>query len=162
MFCCLVRLSTGVLSWGLYNGYSVCSGLFWGERWWSVGAMAADGVCPGLGCILQSCVEDDFLFIMDKSFGFSLRQMGVAPFSFLLLQADLLFRFQSVLASTLWCQALGRVATNVMSQPGECQQPKHTQHAPSMKAECGYPNGWIIFKRLHTQKSDPKWWAPEI
>ena len=38
-----------------WDGYSVCSGLFWGERWWSVGAMAADGVRPGLGCILQSC-----------------------------------------------------------------------------------------------------------
>ena len=38
-----------------WDGYSVCSGLFWGERWWSVGVMAADGVRPGLGCILQSC-----------------------------------------------------------------------------------------------------------
>ena len=25
------------------------------ERWWSVGVVAADGVHPGLGCILQSC-----------------------------------------------------------------------------------------------------------
>ena len=38
-----------------WDGYSVCSGLFWGERWWSVGVVAADGVHPGLGCILQSC-----------------------------------------------------------------------------------------------------------
>ena len=60
MFCCLVRLSTGGIelrslrqcSW---DGYSVCSGLFWGKRWWSVGVVAADGVCPCLGCILQSC-----------------------------------------------------------------------------------------------------------
>ena len=37
-----------------WDGYSVCSNLFWGERWWSVGVMAADGVRPGLGCILQS------------------------------------------------------------------------------------------------------------
>ena len=37
------------------DGYSVYSGLFWGERWWSVGVVAADGVRPGLGCILQSC-----------------------------------------------------------------------------------------------------------
>ena len=37
------------------DGYSVCSGLFWGERWWSVGVVATDGVRPGFGCILQSC-----------------------------------------------------------------------------------------------------------
>ena len=37
------------------DGYSVCSGLFWGKRWWSVGVVAADGVRPGLGCILQYC-----------------------------------------------------------------------------------------------------------
>ena len=36
-----------------WDGYSVCSGLFWGERWWSVGVVGADGVRPGLGCILQ-------------------------------------------------------------------------------------------------------------
>ena len=36
------------------DGCSVCSGLFWGERSWSVGVVATDGVCPGLGCILQS------------------------------------------------------------------------------------------------------------
>ena len=40
-----------------WDGYSVCSGLFWGERWWSIGVVAADGVCPGLGCILQFCSE---------------------------------------------------------------------------------------------------------
>ena len=38
-----------------WDGYSVCSSLSWGERWWSVGVMAADGVCPGLGCILKFC-----------------------------------------------------------------------------------------------------------
>ena len=38
-----------------WDGYSVCSGLFWGERWCSVGVVAAYGVRPGLGCILQSC-----------------------------------------------------------------------------------------------------------
>ena len=38
---------------------------------------------------------------------------------------------------------------------GECQQQKHTQHAPSTKTECDYHNGWII-KRSHTQKSHPK------
>ena len=30
-----------------------------------------------------------------------------------------------------------------MSQMGECQQQKQTQHAPSMKMECDYLNGWI-------------------
>ena len=39
-------------SWG---GYSVCIGLFLGKRWWSVGDVAADGVRPGLVCILQFC-----------------------------------------------------------------------------------------------------------
>ena len=38
---------------------------------------------------------------------------------------------------------------------GECQQQKHTQHAPSTKMECDYLNGWIK-KRSHTQKSHPK------
>ena len=37
------------------DGNSVCNGLFWGERWWSVGVVATDGMLPGLGCILQSC-----------------------------------------------------------------------------------------------------------
>ena len=45
-----------------WDGYSVCNGLFWGERWWSVGVVAADGVRPGLGCILQSCGERWFSF----------------------------------------------------------------------------------------------------
>ena len=40
-----------------------------------------------------------------------------------------------------------------MSQTGECRQQKHTQHAPSMKMECDYLNGWI---KNHTQKSHPK------
>ena len=30
-----------------------------------------------------------------------------------------------------------------MSYMGECWQQKHTQHAPSMKMECDYLNGWI-------------------
>ena len=62
MFWCMVCLSKGALSGGLYANplemailYSVCSGMFWGERWWSVGVVATDGVRPGLGCILQSC-----------------------------------------------------------------------------------------------------------
>ena len=42
-----------------------------------------------------------------------------------------------------------------MSKTGECRQQKHTQHAPSMKTECDYLNGWIK-KRSHTQKSHPK------
>ena len=48
----IVRRSLRQSSW---DGYSVCSGLFWGERWWSVGVAPADGARPGLGCILQSC-----------------------------------------------------------------------------------------------------------
>ena len=42
-----------------------------------------------------------------------------------------------------------------MSQTGECRQQKRTQHAPSMKMECDYLNGWIK-KRSHTQNSHPK------
>ena len=42
----IVRRSLRQSSW---DGYSVCSGLFWGERWWSVGVVPADGVPPGLG-----------------------------------------------------------------------------------------------------------------
>ena len=38
-----------------WDGCSVCSCLYWGKRWWSVGVMAVDGVRPRLGCILQSC-----------------------------------------------------------------------------------------------------------
>ena len=30
-----------------------------------------------------------------------------------------------------------------MSSTGECRQQKHTQHAPFMKTECDYFNGWI-------------------
>ena len=48
----IVRRSLRQSSW---DGYSVCSGLFWDERWWSVGVVPADGVRPGLGSILQSC-----------------------------------------------------------------------------------------------------------
>ena len=39
-----------------------------------------------------------------------------------------------------------------MSSTGECQQQKHTQHAPSTKTECDYLNGWIK-RRSHLQKS---------
>ena len=42
-----------------------------------------------------------------------------------------------------------------MSWTGECQQQKHTQHAPSTKTECDYLNGWIK-KQSHMQKSHPK------
>ena len=46
-----------------------------------------------------------------------------------------------------------------MSLAGECQQPKHTQHAPFMKTECDYLNGWNknghIRKNL-TQKGEPQ------
>ena len=37
---------------------------------------------------------------------------------------------------------------------GECQQQKHTQHAPSTKTECNYLYGWIK-KRSHMQNSPP-------
>ena len=64
MFWCLVRLSTGALSGGLYTN-------------------------P-----FEIAVEDGFLLIMDKNFDFSVGHvMGVAPFSFLLLRADLPFHF---------------------------------------------------------------------
>ena len=49
----IVRRSLRQSSW---DGYSVCSGLFWGERWWSVGVAPADGARPGLGCILYPLV----------------------------------------------------------------------------------------------------------
>ena len=41
-----------------------------------------------------------------------------------------------------------------MSQTGECQQQKHTQHAPSMKTECDYLSGWI--KTVTFAKISPK------
>ena len=47
-----------------------------------------------------------------------------------------------------------------MSLTGECQQQKHTQHAPSTKTECDYLNGWIK-KRSHTQKISPKSGEPQ-
>ena len=41
-------------------------------------------------------MEDGFLFIMDKSFDFCRSNaIGIAPFSILLLQADLLFYMQT-------------------------------------------------------------------
>ena len=35
------------------DGYSVSSGLFLAQSWWSVGVAAVDGVRPGLGCMRQ-------------------------------------------------------------------------------------------------------------
>ena len=61
VFWCLVRLSTEALSWSFFLcqsswvGYSVCSGLFWGERWWSVDVVADDGVHSCLVWSLQIC-----------------------------------------------------------------------------------------------------------
>ena len=56
-----------------------------------------------------------------------------------------------------------------MSCTGECQQQKHTQHAPSMKMECDYLYRWTNKqsptspkKRSYTQKSHPKWGTPEM
>ena len=57
----IVRRSLCQSSW---DGYSVCSGLFWGERWWSVGVVPADGARPGLGCILQSCSGRWLFFLL--------------------------------------------------------------------------------------------------
>ena len=78
-----------------WDGYLVFSGLFWGERWWSVGVMAADGVRPGFGCILQSCSGRWLSVYYGSEFWLFRRTdvMGVAPFPFLLLRADLLFHF---------------------------------------------------------------------
>ena len=39
-----------------------------------------------------------------------------------------------------------------MSETGECQQQKHTQHSPSTKMECDYLCCWIR-KLSHMQKS---------
>ena len=42
---------------------------------------------------------------------------------------------------------------------GECQQQKHTQHAPSMKTECDHFSGWINNGHMHknlTQNGEPK------
>ena len=132
MFWCLVRLSTGALSGGLYTNPPemaiqsavACSeakdgGLLvsWSAswfgwyppvlQWWSVGVVAADGVHPGLRCILQCCsggllvswqlmecilvwvvssslaVEDGFLLITDTKLS-DLRK--VSPYWVLLLQ----------------------------------------------------------------------------
>ena len=44
---------------------------------------------------------------------------------------------------------------------GRIPATKNTKHAPSTKMECDYLNGWIK-KPSHTQKSDLKWWTPEI
>ena len=57
------------------DGCSVCSGLFWGKRWWSVGVMVADEKRPGLGYTSSLAVEDGFL-ITDQSFDFSVGQMS--------------------------------------------------------------------------------------
>ena len=55
------RRSLRHFSW---DGYSVRSGLFWGERWWSVGVVADDGVHPSLGCILKSCCGRRLFFLV--------------------------------------------------------------------------------------------------
>ena len=41
----------------------MCSSLFWGEIWWSVGVVAADEVRPGLVWVVSSSLaaEDGFL-----------------------------------------------------------------------------------------------------
>ena len=43
---------------------------------------------------------------------------------------------------------------------GECRQQKHTQHAPSMKTECNYLNGWIK-KTVTYAKISPKSGEPQ-
>ena len=55
--------------------------------------------------------------------------------------------------------ALTQKILTFMSETGECQQQKHTQHAPPTKMECDYLNG-LNKKRLHTQKSHPNWCTP--
>ena len=97
---CLVRFATGTLSWDLHansfwDGYSVCNGQFWGERWWSVCIVAADEVRPGLRCILQSCCGRWLSFYYGCKLWLLCRTdvMGAAPFPFLLLRADLLCHF---------------------------------------------------------------------
>ena len=74
------------------ESYSVCSSLLWGERSWQVMQ------CVLVWVVFSSlAVEDGFLFITNKSFGFSVGQMwwgsgqvwgggGRAPFSFLILR----------------------------------------------------------------------------
>ena len=51
-----------------WDSHSVCSSLFWGERWWSVGQPMK---CVLVWVVSSSlAVEDDFLFIIDKSFDY--------------------------------------------------------------------------------------------
>ena len=80
MFWCLVRLSTGALSGGLYANpleMAIQSAVACSEA-------EDDGLlvsCQQMGCVLvwvvsfSLAVEDGFLLIMDKSFDFSVGQM---------------------------------------------------------------------------------------
>ena len=79
----LMNIKLRSLCQSLSNGCSSCRGMFWGKRWWSVGVVAVDEVCPGFGCILHFCCGRCVHFIMDKSFGFSVRQLwwGLLLFS---------------------------------------------------------------------------------
>ena len=95
MLQCLVRFSTGALAWGLYanflDGWSVCNGLFWGERQWCFGVLAADDMSLGLGRWLSFYYRWE-LWPVCKTYDWrgGGGGGGGAPFSFLLLQADLL------------------------------------------------------------------------
>ena len=95
----IVRRSLRQSSW---DGYSVCSGLFWGERWWSVGVMAADGVHPGFGCILQSCSGRWLSSYYDKSFDFSVWQMWWGLLLFPSFFCKLICHFISPTAGVYW------------------------------------------------------------
>ena len=110
MFWCLVRLSTGPLSRGLYANpleTAIQSAVACSEAK-DDGLLVAWHLMESvLVWVISFClaVEDDFLFIMDKSFHFSVGQMrwGLLFFAFLLLRADLPFDFpecRCVLVST--------------------------------------------------------------
>ena len=67
-----------------WDGYSVCSGLFWAERWWSVGVMAADKSASWLGLYPPVMLwKISFLFIIDRSIDFCVAQMWLGCFFFL-------------------------------------------------------------------------------
>ena len=110
MFWCLVCLSTGALCGGLYANpleMAIQSAVACSEA-------KNDGLlvsCQLMERVLvpvisfSLAVEDGFLFIMDKSFDFSVGQMrwGLLFFSSFLLRADLPFHFpecRCVLVST--------------------------------------------------------------
>ena len=96
MFWCLVRLSTGAFGGGLYANpleMAIKSAVACSE-------VKDDGLlvsCQLMKRVLvwvvsfSLAVEDGFLFIMDKSFDFSVGQMrwGLLFFPFLLLRAEL-------------------------------------------------------------------------